>query len=78
MFEDIQMINHIHGRLNSNIYNNKINDFYFSTYCEKRFTNSGDLQIHVRIHTVCYQLNRYFISFFFLFREKNHMRVQYV
>lgn len=23
-----------------------------STYCEKRFTNSGDLQIHVRIHTV--------------------------
>lgn len=24
----------------------------FSTYCEKRFTNSGDLQIHVRIHTV--------------------------
>ena len=25
---------------------------YPCTYCEKRFTNSGDLQIHVRIHTV--------------------------
>jgi uncharacterized Zn-finger protein len=28
-----------------------------STYCEKRFTNSGDLQIHVRIHTVSQPMN---------------------
>ena len=47
--------------------------FYSSTYCEKRFTNSGDLQIHVRIHTVSvfvYMLLNRFIDLSLLQGEK--------
>ena len=56
---------------------------YPCTYCEKRFTNSGDLQIHVRIHTVRDNLFaidriRMCVCVCFFFRAKNRMLVHYV